>query len=44
MAKVPDLSLVPTVPLESTLLPVTPATVTPPEADPHQWQHTILQS
>ena len=28
---------------ESALLPVA-ATVTPPEADPHQWQHAVLQS
>ena len=31
------------VPPESALLPVA-ATVTPPEADPHQWQHAVLQS
>ena len=40
---VPPESAVLAMPPESALLPMA-AAVTPPEADPHQWQHAVLQS
>ena len=39
----PPESAVLAVPPESALLPVA-AAMTRPEADPHQWQHAVLQS
>ena len=42
MLAVPPESVVLAMPPESALLPVV-AAVTPPKADPHQWQYDVLQ-